>query len=93
MNLDSDQGTQAHANHQARRREPWHRRTLVIVLGLLSVGPLALPLVWLHPRCKWHWKILITLAVALLTWACIVLTRVMLEHLREQLDLILELSE
>lgn len=73
--------------------QPWHRRRLVIVLGLLSVGPLALPLVWLHPRLSGWWKLCITIAVIVLTWGCIVLTRIMIDHLKEQLDLILELSE
>lgn len=71
---------------------PWHQRRLVIVLGLLSVGPLALPLVWLHPKWRWYGKLYITLSVIGLTWACWVLTKAMLEHLRETLRVIEELG-
>lgn len=47
---------------------PWYFKTSVIVIALLSVGPLALPLVWWHPRMKAPWKIAVTGGVAVLTW-------------------------
>jgi hypothetical protein len=48
---------------------PWYFRTSVIVIALLSVGPLALPLVWWHPKLTVAWKAGITLATLALTWA------------------------
>ena len=47
---------------------PWYFRTSVIVIAILSVGPLALPLVWWHPTLKPAWKAGITLATLVLTW-------------------------
>ena len=47
---------------------PWYFRTWVIVLALGSVGPLALPLIWWHPRLTLLWKIGITVATLVLTW-------------------------
>ena len=44
---------------------PWFFRTSVIVVAVLSVGPLALPLVWFHPRYSWKLKIIVTILVAL----------------------------
>ena len=47
---------------------PWHLRTSVIVIALLSVGPLALPLVWMHPKLSLIWKIAISLICIAATW-------------------------
>ena len=47
---------------------PWYFRTSFIVLMFLSVPPLAMPSVWLHPRLHWVWKVLITLAVVGVCW-------------------------
>lgn len=43
-------------------------RTWAIVVALGSVGPLALPMIWWHPRMRTTWKIVISLVVILLTW-------------------------
>ena len=48
---------------------PWYFQTWALVVGIGSVGPLALPLVWWHPRLKLPWKIGITVLTAVLTWA------------------------
>ena len=47
---------------------PWYFRTWAIVLAIGSVGPLALPLVWWHPRLTLVWKIAITACALVLTW-------------------------
>lgn len=49
-------------------RLPWYFRSSVIVIAVLSVGPLALPLVWWHPKMAVAWKIGITLGTLALTW-------------------------
>jgi hypothetical protein len=48
---------------------PWYFRTWAIVIAIGSVGPLALPMVWWHPKLTSAWKILITLGTLVLTWA------------------------
>ena len=47
---------------------PFYLRTSFIVLMFLSLPPLALPSVWLHPRLNLIWKILITAAVLAFCW-------------------------
>jgi len=47
---------------------PWYFGTTPIVLALATVGPLALPLVWVHPKLKPLWKIVITLLVLAVSW-------------------------
>jgi hypothetical protein len=49
-------------------REPWYYRNSSIFIGFLCVGPLVLPLVWLHPRYSWPMKIVITTLMVVLTW-------------------------
>jgi hypothetical protein len=49
-------------------KEPWYARTAVLITGFLFVGPLVLPLVWLHPRYSSTKKAVITLTVFLITW-------------------------
>lgn len=53
-----------------RREEalPWYFRTSFIVLMFVSLPPLALPSVWMHPKLHPVWKVLITLAVAGFCW-------------------------
>jgi hypothetical protein len=47
---------------------PWYTRTGFIVVVLLTVGPLGLPLVWVHPRWNIYVKIVASVVVCLLTW-------------------------
>ena len=57
----------------------------MIVVAILSVGPLALPMVWWHPRLNHAWKIGISVGVLLLTWLLYVATVAILHSLTEQL--------
>ncbi|MGE0266977.1 MAG: zinc ribbon domain-containing protein [Candidatus Omnitrophota bacterium] len=46
----------------------WYFRTYVIVILLLSVGPLALPLIWFHPRYGLLKKVVITVSVLVISY-------------------------
>jgi len=45
----------------------WYHRTSVVVIAILLLGPLALSLVWFHPRYKTATKVLVTILVIGLT--------------------------
>ena len=62
---------------------PWYFRTWLIVIAIGSVGPLALPLVWWHPKLKTGWKIAITVGTLVLTWLMYVATVASLRMLEE----------
>lgn len=47
---------------------PWYCSTTVIILTFLTVPPLALVPVWLHPKLGPLWKAVITIFVGLLCW-------------------------
>ncbi|MDD5156235.1 MAG: hypothetical protein PHF11_07135 [Candidatus Omnitrophica bacterium] len=46
----------------------WYFRTTWVIIAFLFVGPFALPLVWFNPRFNRLVKIIVTLAVAALTY-------------------------
>ena len=46
----------------------WYFRSTFILIALASIGPLALPLIWWHPKMQLAWKLVFTLAVLVLSW-------------------------
>ena len=48
--------------------QKWYLKTSVLVIALLSVGPLALPLLWFNPRYHPAVKILWTVLILVLTY-------------------------
>lgn len=69
---------------------PWYFRTTPIVIALLSVGPLALPLVWWHPKLNTGWKVGITLATLTLSWMAYQATVSALKDFNDQLNALRE---
>jgi hypothetical protein len=64
-------------------RPKWYYSTSSLTVALLTMGPLALPLVWLNPRYKGMTKIVITMAVIILT---IILCQYMINTYRNVMD-------
>lgn len=48
---------------------PWYYSKAFVILMLLSIGPLALPLIWFHPNLSLKWKTGITAITATATYA------------------------
>lgn len=45
----------------------WYLRPVMVIIAILSVGPFAVPLIWISPAFRrWH-KILLTLITGILT--------------------------
>ncbi len=63
----------------AKEKLPWYFSKSFIVIAVLSVGPLALPLIWWRPQTTRAWKIGLTLAILVLSW---ILYRATMESLR-----------
>jgi predicted nucleic acid-binding Zn ribbon protein len=57
-----------------KEKLPWYFGTTFIVIAVLSVGPLALPLIWWHPRATKAWKIGLTIGILVLSWVLYRLT-------------------
>ena len=56
------------------KKEKWYFKTSILVIALLSVGPLALPLLWLNPRFGLNMKIGISVITVILTYYLAILT-------------------
>jgi hypothetical protein len=52
----------------AREKIPWYFRTSFIIAAVLSVGPLALPLIWWRPKTTRAWKIGLTAGILIASW-------------------------
>ena len=52
----------------------WYYTTTTLVIALLSVGPLALPLVWINPKFSLAKKVLWTTVTLILTYALVQVT-------------------
>jgi len=49
------------------KKGKWYHSTSAIVLAILTIGPLALPMVWTNPRCSAVNKAIVTVGVLVLT--------------------------
>ena len=62
---------------------PWYFRTSSIIVALCTVGPLALPMIWWHPKLSRAWKIGVTIAVLVLSWFLFQATMESIRTIRE----------
>ena len=65
--------------HPRENAVKWYFRTSFIIFAVCSVGPLALPLIWWHPRASRGWKIGLTVVILGLSW---VLFRITIESIQ-----------
>jgi len=52
----------------------WYHTTMTLVIALLTVGPFALPLIWLNPKFSTTKKILWTAVTLVLTYLLVQMT-------------------
>ena len=71
-----------------RPKTQWYFSNIVVVIALLSVGPFALPLVWLHPLYKRVTKIILTIVIVGLSIWFYFLTRDLILYLMNQMKLL-----
>ena len=58
-------------SYKPKTKTKWYYSTSAIVIGLLCLGPLALPLVWTNPKYQVITKVIITVVVLAATiWFC-----------------------
>ncbi len=66
----------------------WYFRKPFIIIAVLSVGPLALPLIWWRPQTSPAWKIGLTIAILVLSWLLFEATMESIRTLKEYWTLI-----
>ena len=74
------------ADKSGKPKTKWYFRTSVVVIAILCVGPLALPLVWFNPHYKAVNKVVVTIAVIVLTILLCYLTMIIYLRLMEQVE-------
>lgn len=47
---------------------PWYFKTSILIFAFLSIGPLALPLLWFNPRFSNKAKIIVSIIVIILSY-------------------------
>ncbi len=72
----------------AENKLQWYFKKPFIILAVLSVGPLALPLIWLHPQTTRAWKIGLTIGILVFSWILFQATIESLRILKEYYGLI-----
>ena len=70
---------------------PWYFRTTNLVLTFLFIGPLMLPLIWLHPRMSRPRKLGLTLIITIVSVFLIWGSLVAVQRIKAQYDLINQL--
>jgi hypothetical protein len=55
----------------AKPETKWYFSNFIVVIAILSFGPLALPLVWYHPHYKRNTKIIVSVVVIVATLWCL----------------------
>ena len=78
----------ATSRRSAEEKLPWYFRRSFIVIALCTVGPLALPLIWWRPQTTPAWKIVLTIAILILSWILFQATLDSIQTIRESYKLI-----
>jgi len=53
---------------EKKPQEKWYFKTYFLVITFLCIGPLVLPLIWLHPTFSRKKKIIITIIVVIISY-------------------------
>jgi predicted nucleic acid-binding Zn ribbon protein len=59
---------------------PWYQRTSMIILAFAAIGPLALPLVWLHPQYSRKTKMIVTAVTLFVTYLTVMMISVLIPY-------------
>jgi len=66
----------------------WYFGKSFIIVAVCSVGPLALPLIWLRPNTARGWKIGLTIVIVVLSWILYQLTLESIQQITEYYKLL-----
>jgi drug/metabolite transporter superfamily protein YnfA len=72
----------------AEKKIQWYFRKSFIIIAVCSVGPLALPLIWLRPQTTLAWKTALTIVILVLSWILFLTTMESIRTIKEYYKLI-----
>lgn len=70
-----------------RGEKKWYLSTSILVMGLLFIGPFALPLLWINPRYNRTTKIIISIVVIVISYGLYIWIQKSLKMLDEVYNL------
>ena len=76
-----------------KKKVPWYLRPGWLTTAVLCVGPLAIPLIWLHPNWSLRKKIIWTAAVLILTWIVWVLMKQSVQSIEDYYGILNQLMK
>lgn len=76
-----------------KKKVPWYLRPGWLVASVLCVGPLAIPLFWVHPNFNLRKKIVWTAVVIILTWAMWILMQKSVQSISDYYGLLDQLMK
>ena len=53
---------------EKKEKQPWYFKTSLFIIALLTVGPLALPLIWFNPAYSLKKKIVVSIIVGIISY-------------------------
>ncbi len=72
--------------------QKWYFSTTTLVIAIFTVGPFALPLVWLNPRFNLVARIVLTVTVLAVSYWLYTVTQDFLTEFNDQMELMKELG-
>ena len=71
-------------SYKSKPQTKWYHSTSAIIVGLLTLGPFALPLVWANQKYKPITKVIISIVVLVVTiWAGIELYKLTVQSMQD----------
>jgi hypothetical protein len=71
---------------------PWYCKTGFIIMSFVTIPPVALPLIWLHPKLHWVWKIVLTILIGLACWGMYLTLMAFLEQFEQASKMMKEMQ-
>ena len=68
------------------KKVPWYFKSGSIVVAILTVGPLALPLIWFHPKMSQTKKVIWTVVTLVLTYFIVAATMEAVKKISQSLQ-------
>lgn len=69
-------------------KKKWYHTNIAIIISLLTLGPLALPMVWVHPKYNLTTKLAITVGIVAVTMSLCYATVALYSYLLDQIRLL-----
>lgn len=82
-----------YTGHEQRQKSPWYFKSHTLIIAFLTVGPLALPLLWFNPCFSKEKKITITVIIVVVTYIMFLLAAKSIQSINEYYKIIFDMAK